>query len=152
MRPFFWYVAFVGLPVVALLGILRLGEGLVAPRAVHGEYTIAVDSSNVSPCLSPLVAGSERRMTIAQSGTRLQLTLGSETPIILAGTLAGDTIRVVAATRCLTADSVGMSATVEKSATETELVGQLQWPGCATCSPAPFRASRLPSESQRGGG
>jgi hypothetical protein len=151
MRPILWYVVFVGVPLLALFGILRLGEGLPAPRAVHGEYAFDVDSSGAFSCLTPRVAGGERRMTISQSGTRLELNLIGEQPVAFRGTIAGDTIRTAAARTCLTADSSAMSATVERTGSETELVGHLELRGCSTCPRIPFRARRLLTQPQRGG-
>jgi hypothetical protein len=151
MRPIFWYLAFVGVPVLALLGILRLGEGLVAPRAVHGTYAVGVDSSSVALCFAPLLAGAERRMTVVQSGTRLQLTFGQTPAVVLTGTIAGDTIRAAAAKSCLTADSIALSATVRRTPPEGELVGQLEARGCSACPPAPFRARLLPTKARDGG-
>lgn len=151
MRPIFWYVVFVGGPLLALLGILRLGEGLPAPRAVHGEYAFAVDSSSAVGCLMPDVTAGERHMTISQSGTRLELELIGEKSVAFRGTIAGDTILVVAARTCLTADSSAMSATVERTGSDTQIVGELELRGCSTCPRIPFRARRLPAKSQRGG-
>ncbi len=150
MRSVFWYVVFVGVPLLALLGILRLGEGLPAPRAVHGEYSFAVDSSGAIGCLMPAVAGGERRMTISQSGTRLELKLMGDKPVAFRGTIAGDTIRVAAARTCLTADSSAMSATVERTESATQIVGQMELRGCGTCPRVPFRARRLPTKPQQG--
>ena len=142
MRPLLGYIALVGVPVLALLGILRLGEGLVAPRAVHGQYEVTVDSLGVDSCLAQF-AGAEKRMTIVQSGTRLLLTVGQEMPVTFTGTIAGYTIRAAAATACLTADSIALSATVERTAAEPRIVGAFEVPGCATCRAAPFQARRL---------
>ena len=73
-----------------------------------------------------------------------------EKPVTFRGTLAGDTIRVAAARTCLTADSSAMSATVERTQSETQIVGELELRGCSTCPRIPFRARRLPIKPQPG--
>ena len=150
MRSIFWYVVFVGVPVLALLGILRLGEGLLAPRAVHGEYAFDVDSSGTIRCVMPPAGGADTRMIISQSGTRLELKLMGEKPVTFRGMLAGDTIRAAAARTCLTADSSAMSATVQRTESETQIVGELELLGCSTCPRVPFRARRIPTKPQQG--
>lgn len=136
--------------MLALLGILRLGEGLLAPRAVHGEYAFDVDSSGAIRCVMPAAGGADTRMIISQSGKRLELKLMGEKSVAFMGTLAGDTIRVAAARTCLTADSSAMSATVERTEFETQIVGELELLGCSTCPRVPFRARRLSIKPQQG--
>lgn len=150
MKAILWYAVFVGVPLLALLVILRFGEGLPAPRAVHGEYAFVVDSSGAIGCLMPDAAAGERRMTISQSGTRIDLTLVGEKRVAFRGTIAGDTISARATRTCLTADSSAIAATVERTGPETKIVGQLELRGCSTCPRVPFRARRLPAQQQGG--
>lgn len=155
MRPVLWYVVLVGIPVAAMLGILRLGERLVAPRAAHGQYSVAFDSTGAGHCLSALVADQEKRLNIAQSGPKLDVTFG---PVQLFGTIDGDSIYAAAPTKdnallraasCLTVDTVAVSAALPaRGASETHLVGSFLFPGCTTCPSVPFRATRLPDRSR----
>jgi hypothetical protein len=155
MRPVLWYVVLVGIPVAAMLGILRLGERLVAPRAAHGQYSVAFDSAGAGHCLSALVADQEKQLNIAQSGPKLDVTFGT---IEFFGTIQGDSIYAAAQTRdnallraanCLTVDAVAVSAALPaRGATDTQLVGSFLFPGCTTCPAVPFRATRLPDRSR----
>ncbi|MGH7694756.1 MAG: hypothetical protein ACRENH_07230, partial [Gemmatimonadaceae bacterium] len=158
MRPALWYVVLVGVPVAAMLVILRLGERLVAPRAAHGQYSVAFDSTWSGHCLSALVADQEKQLSIAQSGPKLDVTFG---PLELFGTVAGERVYAAAATKdsvllraanCLTSDTVAVSAALSaRGATDTHLVGSFLFPGCTTCPSVPFRATRLPGRSRSGG-
>lgn len=158
MRPVFWYLVLVGLPVAAMLGILRLGERLVPPRAAHGQYSVTFDSAGSGHCLAALVFDEERRLRVAQSGPKLDVTLGS---IELFGTIDGDRIYAAApitdraplrAASCLTPDTVAFSAVLGlKGPTGSQLSGSFLFPGCGACPFVPFRASRLPDREVGGG-
>lgn len=157
MRSVLWYIVLVGIPVAAMLGILRLGERLVAPRASHGQYSVTFDSTGSGHCISALVADQEKRLNIAQSGPKLDVTFG---PVELFGTIDGDSIYAAAGTKdnallraanCLTVDTVAVLAALPaKGASDTHLVGNFMFPGCTTCPPVPFRATRLPGRSGNG--
>ena len=154
MRPVLWYLVLVGLPVAAMVGILRLGERLVPPRAAHGQYSIAFDSTGSAHCVSAIVAEA-RRLGIAQSGPKLDVTLG---PVELFGNVDGERVYAAAPTKnnallraanCLTVDTIALSVTLPaKGSAETHLVGSFLFPGCATCSSVPFRATRLPDRER----
>ncbi len=150
MRPVLWYVALVGLPVAATLGILRLGERLEPPRAAHGEYSVAFDSAGSGHCLSALVADGETRLSIAQSGPKLDIAFG---PVELLGSIDGDSVytagptennALLRAASCLTVDTIAVSATLPpKGSSDTSLHGRFLFPGCGTCPGVPFLATRL---------
>jgi hypothetical protein len=155
MRPVLWYLVLVGLPVAAMVGILRLGERLVPPRAAHGQYSIAFDSAGSGHCVLALVADEERRLSIAQSGPKLDVTLGA---VELFGIVDGERLYAAAPTKdnallraasCLTVDTIALSAALPaKGLADTHLVGSFLFPGCATCPSVPFRATRLPDRER----
>lgn len=105
--------------------------------------------------MAALVADQEKRLNVAQSGPKLDVTFGS---LELIGTLERDSIYAAAATKdnallraasCLTVDTVAVSAALPaRGATETDLVGSFLFPGCTTCPSVPFRATRLPDRSR----
>jgi hypothetical protein len=157
MRSILWYLAFVGMPLVALLGILRLGQQLRPPVAVHGRYAIQFDSSGAGPCVSALADSGEQRLTVSQSGPRLEMAFGR---VALGGTITGDSVQATVridtsatlrAARCLTADTLRLVAAVERTGQDTRLPGRLLFPGCESCAPVAFRATRL-AEQSRGPG
>lgn len=71
------YAVLVGVPVLALFGILRLGTGIEPPPSVGGTWRIAVDASGVRSEIPG--EASVAAFSIAQSGRRLEVTVGSET-------------------------------------------------------------------------
>ena len=150
MRAIGWYLVLVGIPAAALLGILKLGETLEPPRAVHGHYTVTFDSSGSGRCLSAVVPQGQTRLTISQSGPRIALSLGA---IEFHGTINGDSVRAAApvadnalirAANCLTSDTLAIAAALVKTANETRLAGAFTFAGCRTCTAVPFAAARLP--------
>ncbi len=158
MRPVLWYLAFVGVPFLALLGILRIGEGLTPPRAVHGQYSVTFDSSGSGRCVFDVLRDGEQRLHVSQSGPRLELMWG---PLLLEGSIAGDNVQAAArlgdsdkpgSGTCLTADTMLVAAALERTTDEVRLAGEFRMPGCATCAPVPFRAVRLPDHRPGAGG
>jgi hypothetical protein len=157
MRPVLWYLTFVGVPFLALLGILRVGERLTPPRAVHGQYAVTFDSSGSGRCVYDMLRDGEQRLNVSQSGPRLELSSGD---LLLDGSIEVDNIQAAAplgdgakpgSGSCLTADTLIVAAVLERTTEATQLSGQFRMPGCATCAPVPFRAVRLPDQRSAGG-
>lgn len=156
MRSFLWYLTFVGIPLLATLIVLQLGERLSAPHAVHGVYAAAFDSSGNGPCLADLMAASPSEIALSQSGTHVTVAVGGAK---LIGTLSGDSLRAVSPRRgsslptggCLTVDTLRMEAVSERDADQKHLVGRLFFPGCERCRPVPFRAIRSDERSRTAG-
>ena len=157
MRPVLWYLAFVGVPFLALLGILRFGERLTPPRAAHGQYSVTFDSSGSGRCVHDMLRDGEQRLHISQSGPKLEMSWGG---LLLEGSIEGDNAQAAAVLghgskpgsgSCLTADSMVIAGVLERTTEATRLSGQFRMPGCATCAPVPFRAVRLPDHRSGGG-
>jgi hypothetical protein len=149
MRAILTYLGLVGVPFVALLGILRLGEQVHPARAAHGQYAVTFDSSGTGRCIFDLMQGGQQRLTVAQSGPRLELEWGR---LSMTGFVVGDSLRAHAELRegtetsrasCLTADTLTLAAAIEKTQQAVRLSGEFLLPGCATCKPVPFRAERV---------
>jgi len=154
MRPVLWYLAFVGVPILALLGILRLGANLTAPRAVHGQYAVMADSSGHTPCVSAL--SRTPQLIVRQSGARLDIRFGD---LKLKGLVVGDSLTAVAPIRegsplrtggCAAADSLRLAATHAAGDTQQRLFGSLHFDECAGCGSLPFEATRM-GVAPRGG-
>jgi hypothetical protein len=164
------YVVFVGLPILILLGILRLGRGLTSPVSVNGNWKIESAASLADghcPIASPLNINSS--FVISQSGPNLRVALsGSKsTGVIASGTIAsgmiatgtiadgtidGQTVKVsIPSSRSNPADStcggdqpLTLTATVDAHAEPRTLTGTLSADHCANCEPLQFRAVRQP--------
>jgi len=153
MRPVLWYLAFVGVPILALIGILRIGANLTAPQAVHGQYALMADSSGGTPCVSALSRAPQ--LTVRQSGTRLDIRFGDVT---LKGEVVGDSLTAVTPIRdgsplrtsCQASDSLRLAATRAAGDTLQRLVGTFLFDECATCGSLPFQATRT-GAAPRGG-
>lgn len=71
------YAVLVGVPVLALFGILRLGAGIEPPLSVGGTWRVAAVDGGALPEI--LGGAGVATFAIAQSGGRLDVTLGSGT-------------------------------------------------------------------------
>jgi hypothetical protein len=149
MRAAFWYLVFVGLPFLGLFAILQIGERIEPPRAVHGRYAIAFDSSGSGACLAALVDSTERSFSVSQSGPQLEIALGS---LEFVGAITGDSLRATAAlddksqlrgTKCQTSSNAQLVAALIHEETNVRLPGEIVFTGCENCPALPFRAVRL---------
>ena len=81
MKALRLYVPLVGLPLLGLLVVLHAGERLTAPPGLHGEWAVRAVSSAALPageprsCLAAAAAGMLHRLSVAQSGPRIEVTL-----------------------------------------------------------------------------
>jgi hypothetical protein len=150
MRAIGWYLLLVGFPAAALIGILKIGETLEPPRAVHGTYAVAYDTTASGHCLMAVIPDDDKHLKISQSGPRLELSLGS---LELSGAISADTVRAAAAVagndlfraaNCLTTDTLRIAAALIKTAGDTRLAGNFTFSGCESCTAVPFTATRQP--------
>jgi hypothetical protein len=143
------YVLLVGLPLLALVGILRSGRSLNAPFSVDGAWKInagAVQTST-APCADFLSSVSNSPVSISQSGTSLVIGLGGKTTT---GTIAGKTIKAQfagtvnpSAVDCKDR-SLNLTATLDPLTEPRTLSGRLSVEGCDSCAPVEFRAVKQP--------
>lgn len=143
MKSFLTYLVLVGFPAAGLLGILHVGRGLDAPRAIGGEWRIAA---------GPL-AGST--FIVQQSGEHLSLVLPVGGGIQLRGKSRGDTLRlrhpgaaITHAEACSPVQGTTLRAVLDLSA-------GLRMKGAATvggagCPAVPFEAERAPESAPKG--
>ena len=156
------YIFLVGLPLLALLAILRAGSHLVAPVALHGDWRVQADFGawhGVS-CEAPLANSSPPLLSIAQSGTHLTVTLNDPDGTVLAGTIDGFTLSKTPFARrtetelarrrdsgCLAQRSLSLRATVDQQGKKRSLTGTFQLEGCASCPPIAFSATpQMPTQ------
>lgn len=148
MRAAFWYLVFVGLPCLGLFAILRIGEQIEPPRAVHGRYAVTYDSSGTGSCLTALADSSAATFSVSQSGPHLEIALGS---LEFVGAIVGDSIRAAAVVSnanrreppCNSSPTVQLVATLTRADADVRLPGEITFAGCESCAPLPFRAVRL---------
>lgn len=146
------YIILVGLPLLALAGVLRSGRHLSAPLSVDGSWKIDAGQSSVAhhPCgaVSSLI---NSPLLISQSGRSLEVEFKGTS----AGTasLNGTDLKSsmsVDDSSCGNGQMI-LAATVDPKSEPRSLAGKLSFPGCQSCTPVEFRAVRQP-KPQSGGG
>ncbi|MGA9836825.1 MAG: hypothetical protein WBQ26_05880 [Gemmatimonadaceae bacterium] len=143
------YAPLVGIPLLAVLGLLHAGSGLHAPQAIRGEWRVQLVAPAAAPsaCVASLTGDSLHSLSIVQSGPEASVTLRSADGDEWA---RGDlTIRAGAAEGALSKPTPGscgspwrLTLTFGDRAVPDSLHGILDDPACATCTGIAFRASR----------
>jgi hypothetical protein len=146
MRSLLLYFGLVGAPLLLLLGILRSGEGLRAPRSIGGEWQLAAPVSGpISHCLSGI--DSARTLVVAQSGRWAELSLGPRSDLTMIAVLEGSRLVGRVESRPVMGCPGGpleLSASVNEGGDPLELTGTFALARCAECAPVAIVASRLP--------
>jgi hypothetical protein len=156
------YVLFVGVPLIALVGILRAGKHLTAPVAVHGNWNVQADFRpwQSVPCGALLINSQPLLLRIDQSGSNLTLTLNDPARTALPATIDGYSLSTTfSAGRggtapaprpdagCLGSQSLRIQAAVNQHGKQRSLAGTFSLEGCASCPPIAFSATRqMPTE------
>jgi hypothetical protein len=143
------YILLVGLPLLALVGVLRSGRSLNAPFSVDGAWKIDARATHPSttPCGDFLSSISNSPVSISQSGTSLVIGLGGKTTT---GTLAGKAIKAqfAGADNPNAADckdrGLTLTATLDPLTEPRTLSGRLSVENCDSCVPVEFRAVKQP--------
>lgn len=129
MRAFLQYSALVGIFLLGVLGILRLGSRLQAPASVGGHWTLHLTFPNRPDpvCALDWLGTGSTELVISQSGPELTLTWKAPGPITFKGELSGLTIHAVSK------DAPGwqLEAEVDRHADPDVLTGTLTSETCA---------------------
>ena len=151
------YLVLVGVPLLALLGILRSGERLVPPASVRGSWNVEADFGALAnpACRGLLSSVKQPFLSISQSGPSLALTLNNPQRTTLTGTIRNGSVStgpgtVSAADRCVDPRTLRVVAEVAKQAGQRVLTGTLSLMDCVECAPIPFRATQQPSKESEG--
>jgi len=151
------YILFVGVPLLALVGILRAGSHLTAPVAVHGDWNVQADFGPWQgvPCGALLNNSQPLQLRIDQSGSNLTLTLNDPQETALPGTIDGFSLSTTFSTGqggtaraprpnagCLGSQSLRIQAAVNQHEKQRSLAGTFRLDGCASCPPMAFSATR----------
>ena len=158
MRALRLYLPIVGLPVIALVGVLRAGKHLAAPPGIHGRW--GVRQASLEPplgtprptdagCSTAIAADSIRRLVITQSGPRAQVALLDADGAVFAraalqvrpGIAVGPIRGGAVAAGCA---SVGVLSLAFSGTVPDSLRATLGWPDCASCSALRFTGVRRP--------
>ncbi|HEX8695920.1 MAG TPA: hypothetical protein VF746_26120 [Longimicrobium sp.] len=142
LRALLFYALLVGLPLAALLAILRAGRGLQAPPSVGGTWR-----SERRP--EPLL------LEVEQSGVHLVVQAGV---LRFTGVLQGDSILAVEKTGpvppadspCDPGRGMVFRARVDRAAEPDRMTGTILIPGDPRCRPTHVAAVRQPAGRGRG--
>jgi len=153
------YLILVGLPLLALLAILRGGERLTPPVSVGGAWNIDADFSALAStaCKNLMLGVKQPLLSISQSGPSLALTFNNSQRTTLAGTINDTKLSTEpehsdASTvgNCVDPRAIRVVAQVAKQAGQRILTGTLSLMDCAECAPIRFRATRQAPKADEG--
>ena len=147
------YILLVGLPLLALAGVLRSGRHLSAPLSVDGTWKIEIEPSSLTNqacgAVSSLV---NSPLLMSQSGRSLEVSFKGKPAG--SGSLVdknlSSSISVGSDSACGNGQ-VTLAAVVDPKSEPRSLSGQLSFPGCQSCTPIDFRAIRQPRPPTGGG-
>ncbi|MDR0787331.1 MAG: hypothetical protein LBG44_05640 [Gemmatimonadota bacterium] len=155
MKSFGLYVLLVGLPFLALIGILHIGQRLVPPRSIGGSWELLISSSGSTALLGPcsgLAPAGTSQMRLSQSGPHAEVTLAGNPPIRLALLLSGNSVHA-------TGSSTGKSPSEGCELTlngeifgpmgQERMEGRISREDCPECEPMNFTAVRLSGGNAR---
>lgn len=130
MKPVATYIFLVGLPVLGVLLVLRLGQNLTPPMSVGGVWQIEVAAQ--AECAAGWQGLEELTLTISQSGPNLVLTLDTNPRTTLAGVITE--AQVVADTTRAPADGsiLHLEAVLDRQPDPDHLSGSLTVSDCST--------------------
>ncbi|HEX9950914.1 MAG TPA: hypothetical protein VGB53_04040 [Rubricoccaceae bacterium] len=136
MKSILLYIVLVGLPVAAVLAVLRLGDAVEAPPAVGGEWRV----EGAATCAVP-----DRTFRIEQSGRYVHVLIAGRAKMTahLAGaTLAADGGARADVSPGCSHEPIRLRARAS-GRLASRLAGTIGVPGCAACPPARFVAVRV---------
>lgn len=154
MKHFLLYLTLVGVPLLGLLGILRIGETLDVPASIGGIWS--VDSSmaqGVQRSCTPIELPSARaEMTVIQSGRYVLIRFNDSARTTLSGRFHARklTARHVLPSEAQIEGVCGASLPAllqlelqSRTGATDRLSGVWRMPGCDVCPPMAFRALRF---------
>jgi hypothetical protein len=142
------YLALVTPPFLGLVGIVRFGEGLAAPRSIGGEWQLddASQKEAAGPCQG-LVFDKQPTLKVSQSGLRAELLFADKARTKMSIQIEDQHIigsgHAHGAGGC--DEPLSLDARLEKSGDKAEIVGTLERRGCSSCPVAHFRAGKKPA-------
>lgn len=134
------YVCLVGIPLLALLGILYAGRNLYAPIALGGAWHLQADlrPPNLNECTPAVDAARHSVLIISQSGKYLTLVLHR---LQGSGTLQNGSI-IVDLSGSTVAVPIRLDAHVGGLVDHDLMTGTINVKGCPARKAVPFRAVR----------
>src|SRR5512134_1962581 len=151
MRHLLAYLVFVGLPLGGLYAVLRVGQRIDPPRAIHGSYAVAPMAPVGFACYAYLLGSEDSTVRVAQSGRQVIVTLGPKSEVTLRGTLQGAALTAEGVIQpgttprylaCPAGDTIRMTLQARREELVKRLDATLVVAGCPECPPVGFVAVR----------
>lgn len=141
MRSGLLYLVLIGIPVVALIGVIRIGERIAPPPYVGGVWRITEEAGSLPEEACRLFGAAPIDMEITQSGTVLDMDFGGAPPVRARARFRGGAVRaerLQGAPAC--ADGWVLEARLDSP---THMTGSWSPAGCDTCPVRAFTATRI---------
>jgi Kef-type K+ transport system membrane component KefB len=155
------YLGLVGIPLLALMGILRAGAHLNPPVAVGGAWNVDADLSSLakSECGASLGDVRQPAFSINQSGSELTVTINTPEKVILAGTVAGLNLDATESklarqsqagdSECAESRRVRIAASISGEGDSRTIQGTVSVDNCPGCEAVSFHAVRQTAQQQK---
>jgi hypothetical protein len=150
------YILLVGLPLLGLVGVLKVGHSVSAPVSIDGAWKLDVDNPVSGPCGKALASLPTSAFNISQSGKNLVLNLNSRP----AGSATIDGNRFngvlelsdvpVDDQACPNHSTLHLLASVDAKTEPRVMTGTISVNGCARCATMNYQAVRQDSAAKRG--
>lgn len=148
------YILLVGLPLLGLIGNLRLGHKLIAPISVDGIWDITSIQDANGECAQS-VAARDLAFTIIQSGKHLLISSSGDPMNSVDGQIQGERVTAVSLRLSPENDSghscgnirLSLSASINSPRPVT-MAGALSMDGCSSCPPLRFTALKRSVDNQ----
>jgi len=135
------YIVLVGIPVVLLIGVLRMGERIPPPPYVGGIWRLEMDAVGEDSCAPPGV------VEVIQSGTVLELHVDEPIEMRADARLNKGILHSLPFEGESPCSGVwALEAHRRLSPGSDRLVGRWIPAGCESCPSPGFEASRVPTE------
>ena len=160
MRSIVLYGFIVGLPIVGISMVLKVGRDLPAPPAVWGSWSLQLEGW-APGCSAAAGLGGPTTLTIGQSGDHLVLSFGDSIRSQLSGQLRwgqmADPPTIEAAAGPGPAGGrdikiTDLRATLDPTQSPATMAGTLETRACGAETSAVFRATRHSESDPKGGG
>lgn len=152
MRLVIAYLILVGLPVLGVIGVLRVGGTLRPPLSVAGSWRVEQVGQAKGPCAdeAPLDHSEPLVLSISQSGSHLSLSFNNKSKARLEGEIQSTSLNansqngsgVSNPSERETANIIGLQASINQQTEPARLHGTLSFSKCPTEPGVTFLATR----------
>ena len=149
MRAILLYVILVGVPVLGIVGLLRVGQRVSAPISLAGKWSAQLTPPNPQDLAgnNSLLRPGPTNLKISQSGTHLLLSFEDEQNTTLVGNIQDETINAVrrGATETHKSEgttSVNLNARVDRHTDPDRLLGIVIFDYGSVRTEVPLTATR----------